>query len=131
VVSKGISRQSDILRAALTGPPFSNPAVKDTATASHEHWVFVLNVTVGRKLMNLWCRVRYRSEGSILPENTHVELPRVDFGRLRVFCYAWLVFRATFAPLEGYLSGFTAVLELDTLITVHFVGLGTSLRALI
>lgn len=34
-----------------TGPPLSSPAVKDTATASHEAWVFALNATVGRKLM--------------------------------------------------------------------------------
>jgi hypothetical protein len=81
--------------------------------------------------MNLWCRVRYRSEESVVPENTHVELSRVNFGRFRIVCYAWLVFRGTFAPLEGYFSGFTAVLELDTLITVHLVGLGRSLRALI
>jgi hypothetical protein len=81
--------------------------------------------------MNLWCRVRYRSEELVVPKNAHVELPWVDLGRFGVVCYAWLVFRATFAPLEGHLSGFAAVLELDTLVIVHIVGLGKSLRALI
>lgn len=40
--------------ASHTGPPFNKPAVKDTAKASHEHCVFVLNATVGKKLMNFW-----------------------------------------------------------------------------
>jgi hypothetical protein len=79
--------------------------------------------------MNLWCCVRYQSEESVVPEDAYIELPWVAFGCFRVVDYAWLVFRATFASLEGYLSGFTAVLELDTLVTVHLVGLGKSLRA--
>ena len=41
-----------VVYASRTGPPFNKPAVKDTAKASHEHCVFVLNATVGKKLMN-------------------------------------------------------------------------------
>jgi hypothetical protein len=37
--------------AERTGPPLSNPAVKETAKPSHEACVFALNATVGRKLM--------------------------------------------------------------------------------
>jgi hypothetical protein len=66
-----------------------------------------------------------------VPKNAHVELPWVDLGRFGVVCYAWLVFRATFAPLEGYLGRFATVLELDTLSIVHLVEIGKSLRALI
>lgn len=43
--------QARMLHAAHTGPPFSNPAVNDTAKASHEACVFALNATVGKKLM--------------------------------------------------------------------------------
>jgi hypothetical protein len=53
VVSDYVNRMCEV-HASLTGPPFNKPAVNDTAKASHEHCVLVLNATVGRKLMNFW-----------------------------------------------------------------------------
>jgi len=60
-----------VLYASHTGPPFNKPAVKDTAKASHEHCVFVLNATVGKKLMNFWNIVSAASTTQ-KPRFTHI-----------------------------------------------------------